>query len=167
MGGDRECVRDRTTWKEARRLRALELHEKGWKQTMIAEALGVTKSAVNQWLKNARVGGRDSLRQKSRRGQATRLSDEQLRLLPQFLDLGPSAFGFSGELWTCPRIARVVAQEFGIVYHPDHVRRLMHRLHWSYQKPVVRASKRDEALVSEWLEQGWPAPKKEQKRRAG
>lgn len=134
---------------------------------MIAEALGVTKSAVNQWLKSARAGGREALLRKPRHGQGVRLSEAQLLLLPHFLDLGPAMFGFSGELWTCPRIARVIAQEFGIMYHPDHVRRLMHRLHWSYQKPIIRASERDEGLVAEWLEHGWPAIKKGPKGRAG
>jgi transposase len=167
MGGESRLAREASSWKEGRRLRALDLDEKGWTQTMIAEALGVTKSAVNKWLKSARMGGRAALRRKSRHGQATRLSEEQLLLLPHFLELGPSVFGFSGELWTCPRIARVIAHEFGVEYHPDHVRRLMHRLHWSYQKPIVRASERDEKLVVEWLEHGWLVVKKGLKGRTG
>jgi transcriptional regulator len=35
-----------TDWREGRRLRALELKERGWKQTHIADALGVTEGAV-------------------------------------------------------------------------------------------------------------------------
>ena len=41
-------------WKEGRRLRALALHEQGWQAIRIAEALGVTRGAVSQWLKAAR-----------------------------------------------------------------------------------------------------------------
>jgi transposase len=167
MGGDSGRTRTATTWKEWRRLRAVELHEDGWTQASIAKALGVTEAAVSQWLRSARERGRAALRSKSRRGQGARLSDDQLRRLPEFLDRGPAAFGFSGELWTCPRIARVIAQEFGVMYHPNHVRRLMHRLHWSYQRPIVRASERDAAVVTEWLERIWPATKKEPKWRAG
>jgi predicted transcriptional regulator len=37
-----------TAWKEARRLQALALQRKGWKQTQIAEALGVTDAAISQ-----------------------------------------------------------------------------------------------------------------------
>ncbi|MDB6019248.1 MAG: tnp23 [Pedosphaera sp.] len=37
-------------WKEARRWRALELHQEGWSQREIAEALGVTEGAVSQWM---------------------------------------------------------------------------------------------------------------------
>jgi transcriptional regulator len=35
-------------WREGRRLRAFELKERGWKQTEIADALGVTEGAVSQ-----------------------------------------------------------------------------------------------------------------------
>jgi transposase len=83
-----------------------------------------------------------------------------LHQLPALLDRGPEEFGFLGALWTCPRIARVIKSEFGVQYHPDHVRRLLHRLEWTYQKPVIRASQRDEALISDWLARAWPAIKK-------
>jgi transposase len=43
-----------TNWREGRRLRALELKERGWKQSEIAEALGVSEGAVSQWMKRAR-----------------------------------------------------------------------------------------------------------------
>jgi transposase len=148
-------------------MRAVELRAEGWTEASIAEALGVTQPAVSQWLKKAREDGLEALRPKSRRGQARHLSDQQISLLPAFLNLGPGAFGFSGELWTCLRIARVIAQEFGVMYHPEHVRRLMHRLQWSYQKPIVRASERDERLVLEWLEVTWPALQRKPKRKAG
>jgi predicted transcriptional regulator len=36
-------------WREARRLRAWQLHEQGWKQKDIAAALGVSEGAVSQW----------------------------------------------------------------------------------------------------------------------
>ena len=32
-----------TNWRDGRRFRAIELHQKGWKQKDIAEALGVAK----------------------------------------------------------------------------------------------------------------------------
>ena len=44
-------------WREARRLRAFDLHERGWTGAAIAEALGVTGGAVSQWLCRARSEG--------------------------------------------------------------------------------------------------------------
>ena len=51
-----------TNWREGRRLRAWELFQKGWSQHRIAEALGVTKGAVSQWLSRARIQGPQALR---------------------------------------------------------------------------------------------------------
>ncbi|MBF0298223.1 MAG: helix-turn-helix domain-containing protein [Oligoflexia bacterium] len=44
-------------WQEARRLRGIELFHKGWKQSEIAEALGVSKRAVFQWIQKYKCDG--------------------------------------------------------------------------------------------------------------
>jgi transposase len=150
---DKESTR---TWKEWRRRRALELSEAGWTQTLIAAALGVSDVAVSQWLKMAEAGGPDALRSKSRKGQGARLSEEQLHELPPLLDRGAEAFGFSGDLWTCQRIVQVIERNFGVRYHSDHVRRLLHKLRWSPQKPIIYASQRNDAAISDWLTRVWP-----------
>src|SRR5215208_4049678 len=52
MATKKQCLpRD---WREGRRLRALELHEQGWSGKAIAAALGVSQSAVSQWLNRVR-----------------------------------------------------------------------------------------------------------------
>jgi transposase len=74
-----------TNWREGRRLRAFELKERGWKQSEIAEALGVTEGAVSQWMKRAREQGAHALRHKAPPGAPSRLSDEQRARLPELL----------------------------------------------------------------------------------
>jgi transposase len=69
-------------WKEARRLQAWRLKEKGWAQRQIAEALGVSAAAVSQWLKRARQDGPQALRHRSPPGAPRRLTAEQLAYLP-------------------------------------------------------------------------------------
>jgi transposase len=133
---------------------------------LIAEALGVTEAAVSQWLTHAARDGLQALRPRSRRGQGSRLSDEQRRRLPALLERGAEAYGFAGALWTCRRIAEVIEREFGIRYHPSHVSRLLHALRWSHQKPVFRSAERDEAAIASWLTSDWPAIKKKPKRSA-
>ena len=51
-------------WKEARIRRAWELVQQGWKQRDIAEALGVSKGVVSQWVSQARAGGIEALRRR-------------------------------------------------------------------------------------------------------
>jgi transposase len=97
-----------TDWREGRRLRALELKERGWKQTQIADALGVTEGAVSQWMKRAREEGAEGLRHKPPPGATPRLSEEARAKLPELLAQGAEAHGFRGEVWTCERVATLI-----------------------------------------------------------
>src|SRR5215208_5325054 len=155
-----------TDWREGRRLRALELKERGWKQSEIAEALGVTEGAVSQWMKRAREQGEQALRHKPPPGAPSRLSDEQRARLPELLAQGAEAHGFRGELWTCERVAVVIRREFGVSYHPAHVSRVVRALGLSLQKPQRRAEQRDEEAIEHWKEKKWPSLKKGRKRKA-
>jgi transposase len=149
-----------TNWREGRRLRALELKERGWKQTQIADALGVTEGAVSQWMKRAREEGVEGLRHKPPPGATPRLSEEARAKLPELLAQGAQAHGFRGEVWTCERVATVIGREFGVSYHPAHVSRLLRALRQSLQKPQRRANQRDEETIDNWKEKKWPSLKK-------
>ena len=112
-------------WREGRRLRAWELKQQGWNQREIAQALGVTEGAVSQWMKRAREGGVEALRKRGSPGAPPRLSEEQRAHLKELLARGAVAHGFRGEVWTCERVAEVIRKEFGVLYHPAHVSRLV------------------------------------------
>ena len=150
-----------TNWREGRRLRALELKERGWKQTQIADALGVTEGAVSQWMKRAREEGVEGLRDKPPPGATPRLSEDERAKLPELLAQGAKAHGFRGEVWTCERVAKLIRREFGVNYHPAHVSRLLKALRQSLQKPQRRAEQRDEEAIEHWKEKKWPSLKKE------
>ncbi len=47
-------------WSEERRMQAWKLHEKGWKQRDIAEALGVTEGAVRECVEKGERAGSGS-----------------------------------------------------------------------------------------------------------
>ncbi len=144
-------------WQEGRRLRGLDLHEQGWSGTRIAEALGVTKGAVSQWLKRARDGGgREALRHRCPPGKTAQLTDEQRARLPELLAQGAEAHDFFGELWTAPRVATLIAREFGVRHHRSHVGRILRGLGWTPQKPVRRALQRDETAITAWQQEQWP-----------
>lgn len=147
-------------WREGRRRRAWELNEQGWKQQDIATALGVTPGAVSQWLKRAREDGVEALRRHPAPGPTPKLTSEQLAQLPGLLARGAEAYGFRGQRWTCQRIAELIGRTFGVRYHPAHVSRLLHALRHSVQRPVARATQRDEAAIRAWWQERWPALEK-------
>ncbi len=141
-------------------MRAWELHEAGWKQKAIAQALGVSEGAVSQWFKKARTQGVQALKHQPPPGAPPKLSKEQLAQLPDELAKGAEAFGFRGQVWTTGRVACMIKQVFGVSYHPAHCSRLLPALKQSRQKPIAQASQRDEAALAAWKAERWPALKK-------
>lgn len=142
-------------WREARRRRAWELSQKGWKQKAIAEALGVTEGAVSQWFKKARLEGVEALRHRKGGGPKPRLTDKQIEQLPQLLSQGAEAYGFRGDVWTRARVASVIKQHFSVQFSLSHVGRLLQRIGWSRQKPIERATQRDEQTIERWRSEKW------------
>jgi transposase len=154
-------------WREGRRLRAWALKQKGWSQQAIAEALGVTAGAVSQWMRSVREGGGEALKGRPRPGAVPKLTEEQRAQLPGLLVQGAEAFGFRGDVWTGKRVATVIRREFGVRYHPNHVGKLLRAAGWSVQKPIERASQRNEAAIEAWRTERWPALKRGLTRRDG
>ena len=79
---------------------------------------------------------------------------------------GPEAHGFPTPLWTCPRVARLIRDRFGVDYHEGHVWKLLRSLNWSPQRPVGKARERNEQAIREWKHKTWPAIKKKPKNKA-
>jgi transposase len=153
-------------WREGRRLRAWELKGQGWTQQAIAAALGVTAGAVSQWMRRAREGGVEGLKRRVAPGPTPKLTDEQRAELPLLLAHGAEAFGFRGDVWTAKRVTVVIRREFGVRYHPNHVGTLLRAAGWSVQKPIQRASQRNEAAIEAWRTERWPALKKGRSKKA-
>jgi transposase len=153
MRGKRPPNRDIEEW---RRLRAVELDRLGWREVDIAEALGVHKGTVSRWLAVTKEKGPSALLAHVVTGHPPKLTDEQKHLIPEFLWHGAEAYGFRGDVWTCARIAQVIQREFGVLYHKDHVSRLMQELGWTPQVPITRALQRDEAAIEHWRKVIWP-----------
>jgi transposase len=151
--------------REWRRMRAWELHQEGWRGTDIAQALKVSTAAVSGWLKRARAGGIAALRRHPAPGPTPKLTGEQRARLPDLLAQGAEAYGFVGDVWTTKRVAVVIQRTFGISYHPAHVSRLVRQQGLSLQKPLRRASQRDEAQIGAWPAEHWPALQAKPRRR--
>jgi len=154
-------------WREGRRLRAWELKRQNWSQQAIADALGVTPGAVSQWMRRAREGGVEALKRRVAPGPSPKLTDEQRAQVPLLLAQGAEAFGFRGDVWTAKRVTTVIRRELGVRYHPNHVGNLLRAAGWSVQKPVQRASQRNEAAIEAWRTERWPALKKGPTRKGG
>lgn len=104
----------------------------------------------------ASESGPESLRARSGPGRPPHLSPRQKGLIPEFLWHGAEAYGFTGEVWTCARVASVIQEELGVLYHKHHVAKLLKELDWTPQMPIRRAIQRDEPAIRRWRDETWP-----------
>ena len=145
---------------ENRRFQAIRLWERGQNQSEIARQLRVVRQTVARWVQQYRAQGRSALRKAGRAGRKPRLSDKQRQQLTKLLLAGPERLGYETPLWTCPRVAHLIEQQFGVRYHEGHVWKLLVRLGWSPQRPMGRARERSEEQVQHWKKKVLPALKK-------
>jgi transposase len=145
---------------ERRRLRALALLADGLLLSEVAQRIGVDRRSVRRWKAAAREQGEQGVRARAAPGRPSKLNPQQKRRLEALLLNGALAAGFHTDLWTCPRVAKLIKQRFGVDYHVDHLGRLLHDLGWSPQKPTRRAAERDEPEIRRWVREDWPRVKK-------
>jgi transposase len=147
-------------WKEQRRLRALALKRAGWTHEEVAEALGVSKGAVSQWMRRVAAAGEKGLRTHHHPGAIPKLTPAQQHRLPDLLSPGAEAYGFRGEFWNSARVREVIRHEFQVSYHKHYIARLLRALGWTPQQPLEQAAQRDEARIAHWRLEVWPTLKK-------
>ena len=164
-------TRDKLTrlWKEAeregsyrvaRRVHAVLLNSEGQTSGDLARILGVGRSRVSEWLANYAAYGFEGLLEGFRPGRPRRLTDTQNTLLADIVESGPVAYGFDCGVWTSPMIARVIEDEFGVDYHPGHVRKLLHQLGFSVQRPSRVLARADAGEQDRWHRHTFPNLKK-------
>lgn len=151
---------------QERRLEAIALLKAGHAQADVACLLGVSPGAVSQWKKAYDQGGHKALLAKPPAGRTPRLSEKQSATLVRLLKQGPRRHGWTTELWTLPRIAKLIEKEFDVHYDQSSVWHLLKRLGWSCQKPERRAREQDKQAVARWRQHDWPRLKKRAPQRA-
>lgn len=133
----------------------------GWSAADVAEALGRSPRTVQGWVQKSNRGRKTTaLRTKKAPGAEPKLSKAQQRELLRLLEAGPEATGFSGQLWTGPRVGELIQREFGVTYHERYLPTLLRSLGWSVQKPKRQASERKDEVIAGWIKTRWPRIKK-------
>src|ERR1035441_32896 len=102
-----------------------------------------------------------------RSGRPARLTEAQHRRLGDILDSGPVAYGLDTGIWTSPMIAWAIEEEFGIIYHSGHVRKLLHDLGFSVQRPRRVLARADRRQQDRWHRYIYPRLKKKPAPRTG
>ena len=145
---------------EKRRFQAIQMLQRGLSQAEIARQLRVVRQTVARWVHDYRTQGKSALRKAGRAGRMPRLSEKQRQQLEKHLVAGPERLGYETPLWTCPRVAHLIEQEFNVRYHEGHVWKILVGLGWSPQRPEGRARERNEEQILNWKKKVWPELKK-------
>lgn len=144
---------------ERRRLRAGRLLKRGVTQAEVARRLKVSRATVHDWNRRIEEGGLEALK-RGTRGRPAKLDAARREKLTTALQRGARAHGYATELWTLPRIGRLIDSLFGIRYSDSQVSRILATLGWSCQRPEKRALQRNEQAIRRWKRERWPALKK-------
>jgi putative transposase len=120
---------------ETRRLAAVQDLQRGLTQSGVARKFGVSRTTASRWNRALHEKGVDALRKRRATGRPSRLSREQLQLIPDFYAQGPIFHGFPDNRWTTARLAAVIEARFNVHYDHDHVGRVMQKLGLRERKP--------------------------------
>src|SRR5436305_7551814 len=154
-------------YRVAKRLRAVLLNAEGYTSGELAELLQSPRSKVSEWLQRYQTDGIDGLLEGYRSGRPSELSEKQQQQLGDILDSGPVAYGLDSGIWTSPMIAWVIEEEFGVQYHPGHVRKLLHRLGFSVQRPRRVLARANADQQDRWQRYTYPSLKKKRSGKTG
>jgi transposase len=147
-------------YRVARRLHAILLNHEGKTSGEIAALLKCPRSCVTQWLASYETYGEEGLLEGYHSGRPAGLKEQQKTHLGDIIDSGPVAYGYLSGVWTSPMVVEVIENEFGIRYHPGHVRRLLAHMGFSVQRPKRILAKADKAKQERWRRYTYPAIKK-------
>lgn len=145
---------------ERRRRRAIALLQAGHRQAEVARRVDAHPTSVKRWWEAYQKNGEGGLAPKPVPGRPSKLTGRQRKLLVARLLKGAKANGYLTDLWTCPRIAKMIEERYGVHYHVDHIVRLMASLGFSAQKPEKQAAERDEEGIARWVAKDWTRIKK-------
>src|SRR5271155_4882987 len=154
-------------YRVAKRLQAVVLNSEGRTSGELAHLLAAPRSRVSEWLAHYQAYGVEGLLEGHRSGRPVELTSAQRKQLDDILDSGPVAYGLDTGIWTSPMIAWVIEEEFGIVYHPGHVRKLLHDLGFSVQRPRRGLAPAGRRQQDRWHCFLYPPLKKKPARRIG
>ena len=113
---------------EARRLKAIKLFDRGFRQSEVAGQTQVSRQAVSQWVKAWRRGGEAAVARLPHKGRPPKLKPAQRQRLVALLSQGASACGFPDDRWNGPRLVRLVRDRFGVCLHPNYACQLLRTL---------------------------------------
>jgi transposase len=132
----------------------------GYSTEDVAEFLDVDPRSVRRWVAAYRQAGGTGLLARPAAGRPPKLTYTQEKIIRRWLADKPTEHGFATDLWTGPRLAHLIRQEFGIGLNPKYLTAWLRRRGFTPQKPRRVPRQRDPEEIAAWLQTQWPRIKK-------
>lgn len=145
---------------EHRRLLAVQRVLEGYSTEEVAEFLDVDPRSVRRWVATYRRAGGAALVARPVPGRPPKLTRTQEKVIRRWLAEKPTEHGFSTDLWTGPRVAHLIRQEFDVAINPKYITVWLRRRGFTPQKPRRVPRQRDPEAIAAWLASDWPRIKK-------
>lgn len=143
--------------KPTQRLICAILYKEGFTAPTIADWFDVKHKTICNWFGKIETKPIiEAVQENSHSGRSTKLSKDKFSELEESLQEGAGAHGFTGQIWTGDRVAKLIEQEFDVSVSGSTARSYLKRLGWSNQKPEYRSVEWDKATIDEFVDEKWP-----------
>jgi len=157
--------------KEALRLRAVHaVRVGGMKQVEVIRTMGVSKTALYEWLCAYDSGGEAAIRAKKvgRKPGHTRLNRRQQDSIRKAVgDKHPDQLRLPFVLWNRAAVQRLIARRYHVTLSLKAVGNYLKRWGMTPQKPLKRAYEKCGQQVEQWLKVTYPKIKKQAQKQRG
>lgn len=148
---------DHRTLEHLRRLAVRRVAE-GERPREVMRSLGFCRTSIYKWLRAYRRRGEAGLAGSKSNGPTPKLTDAQKRQVREWIvGKDPRQWGFDFGLWTRQVVQQMILDKFRVSLTLPSVGHLLTSLQITPQKPLRRAYERDEAAVTKWKMETYPA----------
>jgi transposase len=141
----RSLARGASDVAQARRLLAVASVLEGASRTQAAEAAGMTRQTLRDWVHRYNEEGADGLLDRRRPGRPGRLNKAQLEELDALVEKGPDIAAHGVVRWRCADLRSVIAGTFAVTMSERHVGRMLKKRGFTRLSVRPRHPKTDEA----------------------
>ena len=132
---------------QSRRLLSLAAVRDAMDRGSAARIGGMDRQTLRDWVHRFNAAGPDGLIDNWTEGPKPRLSAEQLVEFAAIIEAGPDREKDGVVRWRRVDLKRVIAERFGVDYHPRYVGKLLKKLGFSHMSARPRHPAQDERIV--------------------
>lgn len=141
---------------QARRLLSLAAAKEGMNRAQAARIGGMDRQVLRDWVHRFNEHGPDGLIDNWAHGRPERLNAAQRAELSQLVTTGPDLAIHKVVRWRRADLQKVIADQFGIVYHERSVGKILKRLGFSHMSPRPKHPEQDMAAIAAFKKTSQP-----------